>query len=225
MNINKLKSYLIFNICAIIILLSLGTWQLERLQWKNRYISQIETKISMPAIEINENNSIYLDTYKNRKITIKGSYLYDKKITLHSKVYNKLVGKHLLVPLKTDYGYLLVNRGFITDAGLKNLNEDTEVLNITGMINFSSKKPYFIPNNNLQNNDWYYVNIKEIGEYLSLNLLNYYLIEENNLAEPFPIGSQYNIDIPNDHLQYAVTWFSLALALSVFMHLVWRKYE
>ena len=131
----------------------------------------------------------------------------------------------MLVPLKTDYGYLLVNRGFITDAGLKNLNEDTEVLNITGMINFSSKKPYFIPNNNLQNNDWYYVNIKEIGEYLSLNLLNYYLIEENNLAEPFPIGSQYNIDIPNDHLQYAFTWFSLALALSVFMHLVWRKYE
>ena len=68
MNINKLKSYLIFNICAIIILLSLGTWQLERLQWKNRYISQIETKMSMPAIEINENNSIYLDTYKNRKV-------------------------------------------------------------------------------------------------------------------------------------------------------------
>ena len=131
MNINKLKSYLIFNTCAIIILLSLGTWQLERLQWKNRYISQIETKMSMPAIEINENNSIYLDTYKNRKVTIKGSYLYDKKITLHSKVYNKLVGKHLLVPLKTDYGYLLVNRGFITDAGLKNLNEDTEVLNIS----------------------------------------------------------------------------------------------
>ena len=70
-----------------------------------------------------------------------------------------------------------------------------------------------------------YVNIEEYKEYSKLNLLDFYLIEENNSLEVIPIGSQYNIDIPNDHLQYAFTWFSLAIVLCVFMHLIWKKYD
>ena len=51
------------------------------------------------------------------------------------------------------------------------------------------------------------------------------MIEENNPLEHVPIGSQYSLDIPNDHLQYAFTWFSLAFALSIFMHLVWKRHD
>ena len=224
MNIDKLFSYFVFNICAIIILLSLGTWQLERLQWKNKYINIIENKMNMPAIEISKDNFMLANDNRYRKVILKGTYLYDKKITLHSKIHNKVVGKHLIVPFKTDYGYLLINRGFITNNVLENLNEVSENINVTGIINIANKKSYFTPNNNIQNNDWYYINIKEVSDFYSIDLLNFYLIEENNPLEIFPVGSQYNINIPNDHLQYAFTWFSLAFALSIFMHLVWRKY-
>ena len=53
--------------------------------------------------------------------------------------------------------------------------------------------------------------------------MDFYLIEEDNPKERYPVGSQYNLKVPNDHLQYAITWFSLAIALSIFMHLLWRK--
>ena len=67
------------------------------------------------------------------------------------------------------------------------------------------------------------ININEVSNFLSLPLLNFYIVEENNIKEKYPVGSQYNINIPNDHLQYAITWFSLALALCIFINIFWRK--
>jgi len=208
-----------------LILISLGTWQLERLQWKNKYIDEIKTKISLPAIEINKNNYLNLDNFRYRKIKISGNYLYDKKITIHSKIHNKVVGKHLVVPFKTNFGYILVNRGFVPNNEIDNIEENIDKVEIVGILNFENKKAYFIPNNNIANDDWYYINIDDYRKFSKLNLLNFYLIEENNLIERFPVGSQYNIDIPNDHLQYAFTWFSLAFVLSIFMHFIWKKYD
>ena len=222
---SKVFKYFIFNIIALIVLISLGTWQLERLQWKNKYINQIRTQISLPPMEINNDNYLELFKYRYRKVFIEGSYIYKNKIYIHSKVHNKILGKHLLVPVKTEFGYLLVNRGFVPINELNNITESSEKIKISGIINYVNKKAYFTPENDILNNDWYYININEISDYTNLNLLNFYLIEENNLAEKYPVGSQYSLNIPNDHLQYAFTWFSLAFALSIFIHIVWRKYD
>ena len=73
------------------------------------------------------------------------------------------------------------------------------------------------------NNEWYYVNLDEISTYFNISLNDFYLMEENNYKNKYPVGSQFYLNIPNDHLQYAITWFSLAIALSIFMHLLWRK--
>ena len=222
---DKFLKYFLFNIIGLLILVSLGTWQLERLQWKNKYINEIKKQMSLPVIQINSNNFIKLNNLRHRKINISGNYLYDKKITIHSKVYNKIVGKHLLVPFKTEFGYIIVNRGFVPNNDIINIEENTKIITISGIINFVNKKSYFIPNNDLENNDWYYINIDDLKKYSNLDLFNFYLIEENNPLEHVPIGSQYSLDIPNDHLQYAFTWFSLAFALSIFMHLVWKRHD
>ena len=66
MHQNKFIKYFFFNIVMFLILISLGTWQLERLQWKNKYIDEIKTKISLPAIEINKNNYLNLDNFRYR---------------------------------------------------------------------------------------------------------------------------------------------------------------
>ena len=129
------------------------------------------------------------------------------------------------MPFKTNFGYILVNRGFVPNNEIDNIEENIDKVEIVGILNFENKKAYFIPNNNIANDDWYYINIDDYRKFSKLNLLNFYLIEENNLIERFPVGSQYNIDIPNDHLQYAFTWFSLAFVLSIFMHFIWKKYD
>ena len=68
MSQNKFLKYFFFNIIGLLILVSLGTWQLERLQWKERYINKIVTQMSLPAIYINSNNILKLDNLRYRKI-------------------------------------------------------------------------------------------------------------------------------------------------------------
>jgi len=222
---SKFTTYFLFNLIALLILLSLGVWQLERLQWKNKYLHEIKENIELPAVDINKNNYIDFANFQYRKAKIFGHYLYDKKIYIHSKVHNKVVGIHLIVPFKTSFGTILVNRGFVPKNNKNYIKKSFDKKVIIGLVYIPSKKAYFTPNNDIINNDWYYINIKDLEEFTELNLLKYVLVEENNFLEKFPIGSQYNINIPNDHLQYAFTWFSLALVLCIFVHIIWRKYD
>lgn len=225
MSINKLIKALIFSLLAMIILLSLGTWQLERLRWKSHIISNINKQISLSPREINASVINDIKNYNYRRIKLEGTYIYNKNITIYSKVLNGKVGRHLIIPFKTKFGYILINKGFIP----KDYNidvafaENAKNISINGIVKFQQKINYFTPKNNLITNEWYYINLDEISKFLNIPLLGFYLIEEDNPKERYPVGSQYNLKVPNDHLQYAITWFSLAIALSIFMHLLWRK--
>ena len=223
MNNKKLFLSLIYSSMALLILVSLGTWQLERLRWKTDILSSMKESLSLPPLKITGQVIDNIDQYSFRRIQLTGNYLYKDNITIYSKVFNKKVGKHLIVPLETQYGIILVNRGFIpSDFNIENNIKSGEI-SINGIVKFQQKINYFTPNNNVIKNEWYYININEVSNFLSLPLLNFYIVEENNIEEIYPVGSQYNINIPNDHLQYAITWFSLALALSIFINIFWRK--
>ena len=223
MSNKKLFSSLIYSSIAIIILVSLGTWQLERLRWKTDILTSMKTSLSMPPLEISSDIIKNINNYSYRQIQLTGSYLYTNHFTIYSKVLNKKVGKHLVIPFKTQYGTILVNRGFIPKDYKIPGSSETEIIKINGIVKFQQSINYFTPQNNIFKNEWYYINIDEVSEYISVPLLNFYIVEENNIDEEYPVGSQYNINIPNDHLQYAITWFSLALALSIFMNIFWRK--
>ena len=225
MSINKLIKALIFSLLAMIILLSLGTWQLERLRWKSHIISNINKQISLSPREINASVINDIKNYNYRRIKLEGTYIYNKNITIYSKVLNGKVGRHLIIPFKTKFGYILINKGFIPKDYNIDLAfaEKAKNISINGIVKFQQKINYFTPKNNLITNEWYYINLDEIGKFLNIPLMDFYLIEEDNPKERYPVGSQYNLKVPNDHLQYAITWFSLAIALSIFMHLLWRK--
>ena len=225
MSINKLIKALIFSSLTMIILLSLGTWQLERLRWKSHIISTMNKHISLSPKEINASVINDIKNYNYRRVKLEGTYIYNKNITIYSKVLNGKVGRHLLIPFKTKFGHILVNKGFIPKGYNIDLAfaEKAKNISINGIVKFQQKINYFTPKNNLITNEWYYINLDEIGKFLNIPLMDFYLIEEDNPMERYPVGSQYNLKVPNDHLQYAITWFSLAIALSIFMHLLWRK--
>ena len=113
MSNKKLFLSLVYSSIAILILVSLGTWQLERLRWKTTILSSMKLSLSMPPIKISREIIDNINKYSYRRIELTGSYLNDNYFTIYSKVLNKKVGKHLVVPFKTQYGTILVNRGFI----------------------------------------------------------------------------------------------------------------
>ena len=121
MNNKKLFLSLIYSSMALLILVSLGTWQLERLRWKTDILSSMKESLSLPPLKITGQVIDNIDQYSFRRIQLTGNYLYKDNITIYSKVFNKKVGKHLIVPLETQYGIILVNRGFIpSDFNIEN---------------------------------------------------------------------------------------------------------
>ena len=78
MNINKLTKFLIFNSLAIIILLSLGTWQLERLRWKSDLLESMKENISLPPVVVNSSIISNIKNYNYRRFKLDGYFLIIK---------------------------------------------------------------------------------------------------------------------------------------------------
>ena len=71
---------------AFLVLISLGSWQLQRLQWKNEIISNFEARSAAEAIAIPEANA-ELDVLEFSRLALKGEYLHDKEIFLTGRTY------------------------------------------------------------------------------------------------------------------------------------------
>lgn len=217
---------LAFTTCLIILLI-LGTWQLERLIWKNTLLNNISYQLSLPPIIFNHNVINNIEKYKNRKIKITGKFFYNKSITIYSRVHEGEVGRDLIIPFKTKFGWVMVNSGFIPEKNFSDYLKTgySKPVLIEGVIQLFSTKGYFTPENNLKTGEWYYLNLGEIMKYVNLPLLDFVIIESDNKdSKEYPISGQYRYkNIPNDHLKYAFTWFSLAVVLFVIMRNFWSK--
>lgn len=211
----------IFTALLMMLLLSLGTWQMQRKTWKEGFLQQIERYKSEAPIAIDslfDNTAAQnLQDLNYRPARITGTYLHQYEFLLGPRVHKGQSGAHLYAPFKTLTGnIILVNRGWIPDKTLQDISRPTHEVTLTGLIHMPSGKGKFTPDNDLQNNIWYWVDMNAVKT--QTNLKNFYpVIFYNNInpAQKLPIGSQLRINIPNDHLQYAITWYLLALILGV----------
>ena len=85
------------------------------------------------------------------------------------------------------------------------------------------KQGYFVPNNEPNNGFWFTIIPEEIFEYLKLDGEKFFYIDllRKDEKSNIPIAIEGRIDIPNNHLQYAITWYSLAIGL-VIIYLSWH---
>ena len=225
---SKLLNLIISFSLSFIILLSLGTWQLERLIWKQSLLKQISEQMSLPVIDLSYSIIRNIKKYKSRKTRLEGNILYDSSLTILSRVYKGKAGRHVIVPMKTKYGWVLVNTGFIPEKNYTDYlkNGYSPFVRIEGIIHLPDNKNYFTPENNVNKGEWYYLNIEEIKKYVDLPLLEFIVFEgKSNNSGDFPIAGQYRYNnIPNNHFQYALTWFSLAIVLFIIMRIFWNKH-
>ena len=227
MKSDKLLSLVLTFGCAFIILLLLGTWQLERLVWKNSLLQKISNQFELPPTKLNIDVIKDIYKYEHRKIITSGTYFFDDSITVYSKVYEGIVGRDMVVPFETKYGLILVNKGFIPEKNYKSyINKGkSNLIHIEGLVKIPKSKNYFTPENDFVNGEWYYINIDDISKYTGLILQKFLIIENStDKSENFPVGrSNAHKDIPNNHLQYSLTWFSLAIVLFFVVQSVWNK--
>ncbi len=143
------------------------------------------------------------------------------------------LGYDIVTPLEMPGGALvLVNRGFVPlDRKDLTTRRDTEVqgeTSVTGIIRFPQTRAWFTPPDDPAKNIWFSRDPASIAKAYGLERVAPVIVDADPAADraALPRGGQTRVALPNDHLQYALTWFGLALALlCVFMAYATRRWR
>ena len=92
---------------------------------------------------------------------------------------------------------------------------------ITGLLRIIYKANMFKPDNDLKNNIWFSVNLNDLEKMTGNKFSNFIVyLEDPNMKAPLP--KKITVDVPNNHLKYAITWYSIAISILLY-YLYFRK--
>lgn len=190
-------------------LCALGVWQVERLAWKRDLIARVEARIRAAPVAAPD-TATPADEY--RRVTATGSFLHDRA-TLVQAATVRGPGFWVLTPLRQTNGtILLINRGFVPLDARTRYARPVGTVRVTGLLRLTEPRGGFLRSNDPAANRWYSRDIAAIATARALPATANYFIDAD--ADPqsqaLPIGGLTVIRFPNNHLVYALTWFSLA---------------
>ncbi|MEN8952086.1 SURF1 family protein [Planktotalea arctica] len=211
---------LLFGLVGSAILISLGVWQMQRLTWKEAILADIETRITAAPVAIPAMPDPVADKYL--PVTARGEITGDE---VHVLVSQKQIGAgyRIIAAFELlDGRRVLLDRGFVK-VQQKEAMRPTGMSQVVGNLHWPDEKGSSIPEPDLKAEIWFARDVPALAAHLNTEPV--LIIARNvDLADdpvaPLPVDSA---SIPNDHLQYALTWFSLALIWMVMtLAFLWR---
>jgi len=214
-----LKNKLLFSVFVyfiILVLLSLGFWQLYRLSWKLDLINQIENSLKVEPIELqNVEKKNYL------RIKTSGQIDFEKQIYLYNLNETGKPGFEVINPIKIGKEDYLINRGWISfDKKNKPEINIIDQKNIIGTLMLQSKSSSFKPKNEIDKNYWFTLDREDILKFTGRNFSKYIIYLNGSYENPRP--KVITAKISNNHKKYAITWFSMAISI-LLIYLYFRK--
>ena len=206
----------VFIIFFILVFVSLGTWQIIRLNWKNNLIFEIENSLKNPPVELsNINHENYL------RVKTSGDIDFEKQIYLYNLNENGTPGFEVINPLSVNQKHYLINRGWIPfeKKGMQEINEFDEK-NIVGTLKLQGRKNIFKPDNDIEKNYWFSLDREDIMKFTGKEFSKYIIYLNGDYK--FPKPKKITANISNNHKKYAITWFSLAISI-LLLYLYFRK--
>jgi len=220
----------LFTVPVLIVLLGLGTWQLQRLTWKQDLIDKLHSRSTATAVSL-PTGPLAPEDMEFQRVKVSGTFDHDNELLLVNRSLKGQAGLHVLTPLaRADgAGTVLVNRGWIPferrnrESRAEGLVEGT--VTVEGLVRFAKGPGWFMPENEPHNNSWFYVDPDAMAAAVGTNSLAGYYVMSSARDTPggYPVGHQWQLNIRNDHLEYAITWYALAVALLVIYFLYHRK--
>jgi len=214
---------------GLAMLIGLGVWQIERLHDKEALIASVAAGMRAPPLALAEALRSGPQNAEWHHVRVDGRFLHDKEAYLFAQGPLGAVGVQIVTPLvQSDGTTVLINRGFVPQA-LK--DPDTRIegqvtgdVALNGVLRLSQGPGMFTPAPDGKARLWFVKNIPEIAAALGVAVQDPIIIEADATPNPggWPLGGQTIVDFPNNHLQYALTWFGLALAL-IGVYLVYHR--
>ncbi|WP_442966790.1 SURF1 family protein [Rhizobium sp. C1] len=216
-------------------LIALGTWQMHRLAWKEALLSDIAERRAMPPIGIDKIGGVLASggDVDYRPVNITGTFDHTREQFFFA-TYNGEAGYYVYTPLKLAGGeYIFVNRGFIPydkkDAATRAAGQVTGEVTVTGLARSKllGKPSWAVPDNDPAKNIFYWKDLDAMtahAGFAKARVLQFF-VDANDAPNPggLPIGGVTQFDFPNNHLQYALTWYGLAAALAAVVAIGWFR--
>lgn len=199
---------LFFGILGTVVLVSLGTWQVQRLMWKEGVIAEIDARIASAPVPLPETIDPARDKYL--PVAASGTIIEDE---IHLLASTRDVGAvyRLVSAFETDAGRrILLDRGWIKTED-KDAERPAQHVDVTGNLHWPDERDSFTPENDVAGNIWFARDVDQMAEVLNTEpvlLIVRSSSEENTIATPLPVDSA---GLPNDHLEYVITWYGLAI--------------
>ncbi|WP_299688211.1 SURF1 family protein [uncultured Tateyamaria sp.] len=204
----RLWFLLIVGLAGTGILISLGVWQVQRLTWKQDLLARIEAQIDADPVPLRA--AVEPDFQRYAPVTVTGTF-GDTHIRMLASRRNIGPVHRIIRPFNTDeFGPVLVDTGWQRD-GAAVLPPPQSKMTLTGNLDAPQEADGFTPAPDLDANLWFARDVPAMAATLGTAPVLVVLRDapETDLGvTPWPVDTA---GIPNDHLQYAITWFSLAL--------------
>lgn len=215
----RLLPPLLIGLGGAAILVWLGTWQMQRLAWKQGILTDIETTIAGPAQPLP--NLIDPVAQRYQPVDLSGE-IVEGEVHILVSVKQRGAGWRIIAPFVTQDGRrVLLDRGFVP-SNQKAAQRRTGPATIMGNLHWPDDRNASTPDNDIPANTWFARDIGPLAETLQTEPLLVIARSETPADPsllPLPVDTA---GIPNDHLQYAVTWYSLA-AVWLVMTALWTR--
>ena len=232
----------VFAVIVFVILVGLGIWQLERLAWKEALIARVAAGLASDPVAAPAPDtwaSLNLRDAEYRPVTLQGVFDHSREIHVVHALTDPNgplggLGYQVFTPLRTDGGWwVYINRGFVPrenkDAATRSAGQIDGEATVVGLLRGVGTRSWFTPGDDPSGNEWFSRDPMLFAEASGLpaNEVAPYLVDarfDPDLPGGLPQGGETLISFPNNHLQYALTWFGLAAVLvGVFTAFVIRR--
>ncbi len=209
---------------AVLVLLGLGTWQVYRLHWKEGILARIAAAEHAPVLPLGANPPQY------ERVSVTGHFRFDLAarygIDVRDTLKGPIPGHYQVVPMERDGApTLLVNRGWVPETAGVSVDKPGGVVTVIGFVRPGSRPSWFSPADNPADRQFYTLDppviLKSLGIDRALPFALTVLGPDENGR--YPVPAQDFPRPPNNHLSYAITWYSLAVVLVVIFVLRLRE--
>lgn len=212
----------------VAVMLGLGTWQVQRLQWKTALIAEREARLNADPVPLPADLDDP-DAYNFRPVTVTGRFLHAQELYLAGRNKGRRPGYGIVTPLERPDGrVVLIDRGWVPldlkDPATRAAGQVEGTVTITGIARLPQSAGWLMPDHEASENFWFTIDLEAMGAFIGRDPAPVY-VQAFAPANPggYPVGERARVDLPNDHLQYAITWYSLAVILLVIYYLYHRR--
>jgi surfeit locus 1 family protein len=195
--------------CAVLI--ALGLWQVQRLAWKEALLAEIGARIAAPAEPLPPEGAAEADlrALRFQPVELDGRTTGAEVLVLTGQK-GVGAGYEIIAAFETAEGRrILLDRGFVPE-GREGGARPPVALRVRGNLHWPEETDRFTPPPDRGRNLWFARDVPSMAEALGTEPILVVVREAEGDAqgvEPVPVSTA---GIPNDHREYAITWFSLA---------------